>query len=357
MYYRNTSDKSVQMLMEVLEMEAVKKQNWTMKHIISICEEIDFIVDEPEHADYSDSTYLVLAELFSDFKKFGYFINVPERLKSVKSFMLDETSKQKILSALNDLKRGTIGNGKTRVLITAWEKDGTLSTWQQHINNLIIDIASTPIEEELFNSNEVSPVPNKKPRNLQKKRKECKKMTVLFWILSLLFTGFSFYIILYGAGVTYNSMHLRISGIKTTAEVVDIVGEMRPRKTDSIKERTEYTYFEIVSFTAENGDKIQSQLYGKGESEERYSIGEQIEIYYNPQNPNQIVDAGSNSETVKGIVAVIFGLFIFLVITSLSKGLFSSLGTIGGVISITTKLLLFLFIFGLLFKKVQMGNQ
>ena len=51
MYYRNTSDKSVQMLMEVLEMEAVKKQNWTMKHIISICEEIDFIVDEPEHAD------------------------------------------------------------------------------------------------------------------------------------------------------------------------------------------------------------------------------------------------------------------------------------------------------------------
>ena len=344
------------MLMEVLEMEAVKKQNWTMKHIISICEEIDFIVDEPEHADYSDSTYLVLAELFSDFKKFGHFINVPERLKSVKSFMLDETSKQ-ILSALNDLKRGTIGNGKTRVLITAWEKDGTLSTWQQHINNLIIDIASTPIEEELFNSNEVSPVPNKKPQNLQKKRKECKKMTVLFWILSLLFTGFSFYIILYGAGVTYNSMHLRISGIKTTAEVVDIVGEMRPRKTDSIKERTEYTYFEIVSFTAENGDKIQSQLYGKGESEERYSIGEQIEIYYNPQNPNQIVDAGSNSETVKGIVAVIFGLFIFLVITSLSKGLFSSLGTIGGVISITTKLLLFLFIFGLLFKKVQMGNQ
>ena len=76
-----------------------------------------------------------------------------------------------------------------------------------------------------------------------------------------------------------------------------------------------------------------------------------IEIYYNPQNPNQIVDAGSNSETVKGIVAVIFGLFIFLVITSLSKGLFSSLGTIGGVISITTKLLLFLFIFGLLIYK------
>ena len=176
-------------------------------------------------------------------------------------------------------------------------------------------------------------------------------MTVLFWILSLLFTGFSFYIILYGAGVTYNSMHIRISGIKTTAEVVDIVGEMRPRKTDSIRERTKYTYFEIVAFTAENGDKIQSQLYGKWESEERYSIGEQIEIYYNPQNPNQIVDAGSNSETVKGIVAVIFGLFIFLVITSLSKGLFSSLGTIGGVISITTKLLLFLFIFGLLIYK------
>ena len=55
-----------------------------------------------------------------------------------------------------------------------------------------------------------------------------------------------------------------------------LICEMRPRKTDSIKERTEYTYFEIVSFTAENGDKIQSQLYGKGESEERYSIGEQI---------------------------------------------------------------------------------
>ena len=60
MYYRNTSDKSVQMLMEVLEMEAVKKQNWTMKHIISICEEIDFIIDEPEHADYSDSTYFLI---------------------------------------------------------------------------------------------------------------------------------------------------------------------------------------------------------------------------------------------------------------------------------------------------------
>lgn len=94
---------------------------------------------------------------------------------------------------------------------------------------------------------------------------------------------------------------------------------MRPQKNDDIQERAEYTYFEVVTFTTDAGKEVQSHLYGKGESESLYSVGDTVEIYYNPEAPAQITDASSHAQLIKGIAAIVFGLFIFIVITILSR--------------------------------------
>ena len=65
---------------------------------------------------------------------------------------------------------------------------------------------------------------------------------------------------------------------------------------------------------SDTGKEIQSRLYGKGKSESLYSVSDTVEIYYNPEAPAQITDASSHAQLIKGVAAIVFGLFIFIVI-------------------------------------------
>ena len=127
-HYKQTQNDSVRMLMEALEMEAQKNPFWTLQDLFALCRDISFIDDDPQNADYFDSTYLILAELYSEFKRYGQMADVPESLRRVRSFTMDEASKQEMMSVLTDLGSGTINN-RTRVLTAQWEKEGTLRDW------------------------------------------------------------------------------------------------------------------------------------------------------------------------------------------------------------------------------------
>lgn len=343
-HYKQTQNDSVRMLMEALEMEAQKNPFWTLQDLFALCRDISFIDDDPQNADYFDSTYLILAELYSEFKRYGQMADVPESLRRVRSFTMDEASKQEMMSVLTDLGSGTINN-RTRVLTAQWEKEGTLRDWQQHIGELAAEIMEAVPEQSPAN-----PDLDKAANELeaQSKKKRSKKMTALFFVGSLLFTWFSLYILLYGAGVTYSAVNLRANGIRTTAEVTRIACEMRPGKNGSVREPASYSYFEVVNFTTESGREVQSRLYAKGESEDRYPVGDEVEIYYNPEAPAQITDASSNAQLIKGIAAIGFGLLIFIVIAVMSKGLFVSIGSLGWIASIGSKVVLLLLALGLL---------
>lgn len=138
-YYKQIQDDSVEMLMETLEMQTQLELDWSMKELFTLCRDISFIDDDPLNADYSDSTYLILAELYSEFRRYGQLVDVPDALQSVHSFTMDEASKQEMISALTSLQSGVI-KGRTRVLTEQWEREGTLREWQRHIEELTTEI-------------------------------------------------------------------------------------------------------------------------------------------------------------------------------------------------------------------------
>lgn len=335
MYYKQTQNDSVRMLMEVLEMEAQENPVWTLQNLFILCLDSSFMDDNPQTSDYYDSTYLILAELYLEFKQYGQMADVPASLRSVRSFTMDEESKQEMIAVLTDLVSDIIDD-RARVLTVQWEREGTLRDWQPHIEELVSEIMETVPEQPSVNPDTANELEVK----FQKKRS--KKKTALFFAGSLLFTWLSLYILLYGAGVTWHAVNLRVNGIKTTAEVIQIASEMRPGKDRGIGEPIFYSYFEVVNFTTKSGSEVQSRLDVKGESEDHYAIGDEVEIYYNPEAPAQIMDATSHARLIKGIAAIAVGLFIFIVIAVINKGLFASMGSLGWIASIGIKAVLFL---------------
>lgn len=146
LYFKETQNDTVELLMETLEMETKKNLDWTLQELFSLCREISFIDDDPRNADYSDETYLILAELFAEFSQYGQMVNGPQSLRGVRSFTMDAAAKQEMLGALTALQSGTI-DGRTRELTAEWEKSGTLQEWQTHLQELVQCITETVPEQ------------------------------------------------------------------------------------------------------------------------------------------------------------------------------------------------------------------
>ena len=52
MYYKQTQNDSVRMLMEVLEMEAQENPVWTLQNLFILCLDSSFMDDNPQNSDY-----------------------------------------------------------------------------------------------------------------------------------------------------------------------------------------------------------------------------------------------------------------------------------------------------------------
>lgn len=139
-YYKQTENRTLHILMEVLEEEAKKNPLWTLQGLFALCRDVSLLDDVPENADYFDEIYLTFAELFSEFNRYGRLEDVPETIGKVCSFTTDEAAKNELLSALDALHSGTI-QGRTRCLTAKWEAEGTWQDWQRHIEELQSEIA------------------------------------------------------------------------------------------------------------------------------------------------------------------------------------------------------------------------
>lgn len=140
-YYKQTDNHTIQMLMEILEEEARKNPVWTLQGLFALCRDVSLLDDVPENADYFDEIYLTIAELFSEFNRYGRLIDVPDALKKVCGFTTDEAAKNELLSALDALHSGTI-QGRTRSLTAKWEAEGIWPDRQRHIEELRSEIAN-----------------------------------------------------------------------------------------------------------------------------------------------------------------------------------------------------------------------
>ena len=77
-----------------------------------------------------------------------------------------------------------------------------------------------------------------------------------------------------------------------------------------------------------------------------YSVGDEVEIYYHPEAPARIIDAHINEALVMKFLSVVAGLLFFFVFSTLSRWLFSMMGTSGPVLSIASKVILLLLAVG-----------
>lgn len=342
-YYKQTDNHTIQMLMEVLEEEAQKNPVWTLQGLLALCRDVSLLDDVPENADYFDEIYLTIAELFSEFNHYGRLVDVPDALKKVRAFTTDEGAKDELLSALEALYSGTV-QGRTRSLTAKWEAEGTWQDWQRHIEELRSEIAGVlPVQtrtdlDEIEAAIEGNPV---------KKKKRGKLMTAVFLVFSLVFAWLALYLFLQGAGAICRAASLRIQGIKTTAEVTQVAAVTPPRRTNSFRESLRYTYYEVVRFQTEDGLEVEGRLPEKTSSDKIYSVGDEVEIYYHPNAPAQVLDAHINSVLVTKLLSVVAGLLFFFVFSTLSRWLFSTMGTSGPVFSAASKVILLLLAVGL----------
>ena len=341
-YYKQTDNRTIRMLMEVLEEGTQKKPMWTLQGLFALCRDVSLLDDVPENADYFDEIYLTIAELFSEFNHYGRLIDVPDALKKVCGFATDEAAKNELLSALDALHSGTI-QGRTRSLTAKWEEEGAWQDWQRHIEELRSEIAAVLPVQTRTDLDEIGAAVEGRPARAKKRG---KVMAAVFLAFSLLFAGLALYLFLQGAGAIFRAASLRLQGFKTTAEVMQVAAVTPPRRTNSFREDLRYTYYEVVRFQTEEGLEVEGRLPEKTSSDERYSVGDEVEIYYLPDAPAQVLDAHINRPLVMQFLSVVAGLLFFLVFSALSRWLFSTMGTLGPVLSIASKVIVLLLAVG-----------
>lgn len=341
-YYKQTDNRTIQMLMEVLEEEVQKNPAWTLWGLFALCRDVSLLDDVPENADYFDEIYLTIAELFSEFNHYGRLVDVPDALKKVCGFTTDEAAKNELLSALDALHSGTI-QGRTRSLTAKWEAEGIWPDRQRHIEELRSEIADVLPVQTRTNLDEVEAAIEGDP---VKKKKRGKLMTAVFLVFSLVFAWLALYLFLQGAGAVCRAASLRIQGVRTAAEVTQVAAVTPPRRTNSFRESLRYTYYEVVRFQTEDGLEVEGRLPEKTSSDKIYSVGDEVEIYYHPDAPAQVIDAHINGVLVTKLLSVVAGLLFFLVFSTLSRWLFSTMGTSGPVLSAASKVILLLLAVG-----------
>ncbi|MBP5289418.1 MAG: DUF3592 domain-containing protein [Clostridia bacterium] len=76
-----------------------------------------------------------------------------------------------------------------------------------------------------------------------------------------------------------------------------------------------YTYYPIVEFAV--GDRTLQVTLDKGEGTPAYDVGEQLDILYDPSNPERVILKGDKSSNVLGLIfsvlgglVTVFGLYV-----------------------------------------------
>ena len=96
--------------------------------------------------------------------------------------------------------------------------------------------------------------------------------------------------------------------------VVEVICES---SYSTIEETYTYTYYPVIEFQV--GDRTISQKSSFGQDPPKYTVGQQVEIYYNPNNVEEYFIKGDSTPQYLGIVfiglgslAALVGFFVFI---------------------------------------------
>ena len=127
-------------------------------------------------------------------------------------------------------------------------------------------------------------------------------------VRKLLFIVFG--IVALGLGIFIMVSGSRLAKACTEETTGTVVGILREEDTDS-EGFTSIMYIPQIEY------KVGEQFYtakGSGSSDaSAHSIGEQIQIMYNPANVQEYLIKGDNSSNIGGIIWIVFGIIMLLI--------------------------------------------
>lgn len=85
---------------------------------------------------------------------------------------------------------------------------------------------------------------------------------------------------------------------KTIGTVVEIISREQIDDTNP-------TYFPVIEYQV--GDRTISQMSNSGDYPPKYEVGDQVEIYYNPNNVQEFIIKGDSTHNFVGIIAIVLG--------------------------------------------------
>ena len=101
---------------------------------------------------------------------------------------------------------------------------------------------------------------------------------------------------------------------ETIGTVVEVVCETSYSETEN---QYSYTYYPVIEYQV--GDRTISQISRAGQNPPKYQVGQQVEIYYNPNDVEEYIIKGDSTPQFFGIgfivlgsIAVAIGLFAFV---------------------------------------------
>lgn len=149
-------------------------------------------------------------------------------------------------------------------------------------------------------------------------------MSWLFFSISALFVLVGLALSFWSASKALESKRIAAEGVPVTAEVVRVEEEERHINRDD-GPRIQIVYYEVASFTSADGRQIETRLWVKHDPKTVLKPGDKVEILYNFDNPEQVVEAGGKREFQQGVLGAVFGLLVSAVAAFLS---FRSLSSI-----------------------------
>lgn len=126
---------------------------------------------------------------------------------------------------------------------------------------------------------------------------EDKKMILVGALISIAMIGFGVFHLF-----RYFSLRFRCK-ISTDA----VVDDYKVHRYENSKGRTQKEYTPIIHFTANNGKQYKLEAREKSFSNRRYSPGNEIEIFYDENNPEYFFIRGNIWGLVEGIGTFLVG--------------------------------------------------
>ena len=148
-------------------------------------------------------------------------------------------------------------------------------------------------------------------------------MSWLFFSISALFVLIGLALSFWSASKALESKRIAAEGVPVTAEIVRGEEEERHINRDD-GPRIQIVYYEVASFTSADGRQIETRLWVKHDPKTVLKPGDKVEILYDMENPEQVVETGGKREFQQGVLGAVFGLLVsavaaFLAFRSLSS--------------------------------------